>query len=79
MDRITLSDLRGMVDRINSTLAVSQDFPYTYCLSQAYGGVSLHVICDGGRRDVFHCGYTTRRDLYNRMESFIRGMDSVRK
>lgn len=50
--------------------------PRNYHLSYAYGGVSLHRMCNtgGGADDVFSCGHTTKRDLWNRTHAFIKGI-----
>lgn len=46
-----------------------------YHLSYAYGGVSLHRVCSsGGINDVFRCGHIPKRDLYEKMHSFISGI-----
>lgn len=48
-----------------------------YHLSGAYGGVSLHKMVNesGGIRDVFSCGHVPKRDLYNRINSYIAGIE----
>ena len=90
MDRITNSDLEGLVRVINKLTNSPQD-PYywdenkklrpngnCYHLSGAYGGVSLHRMCNDGStgiHDVFSCGHQPKRDLYNRMRSFIVGLE----
>ena len=48
-----------------------------YNLSGAYGGVKLERIVNesGAAEDVFSIGFTTKRDLYNHMHAFIRGLE----
>lgn len=57
--------------------------PDAYVLSGAYGGYALHRNCsvsdDGeshGVHDVFG-GHMPKRELYDRMQSFLRGIDAV--
>lgn len=54
--------------------------PGNYHLSGAYGGVSLHRMCNksGGVQDVFRIGHVTKRELYNHMHAFLCGLDSTR-
>ena len=49
--------------------------PGNYHLSGAYGGYALDRISNesGGVTSVFNCGYITKRDLYDRINAFIRG------
>lgn len=88
MNRITIKDLRIAANRLNLEL----DKPAEYCgprvdgqfnanvghysISQAYGGYSLHQVCNtsGGVRDVFQCGHVTGRDLYNRIHGMLAGI-----
>jgi len=46
-------------------------------LSHAYGGVCLHRMVNegGGVTDIFGCGHVTKRDLANRMQAFIKGLE----
>ena len=50
-----------------------------YHLSGAYGGYSLHRMDTdgGGITDVLGCGHLAKRDLYDRMQSFIRGLEVI--
>lgn len=50
-------------------------------LSYAYGGVSLHRICNdgGGIDDVFRCGHVPKRELWNRIQSMIVGLTTEKK
>ena len=57
--------------------------PSVYSISYAYGGAALHRNCDvdasgesHGVHDVF--GYhMPKRDLYDRMQAFLRGIETV--
>lgn len=88
MTRITDKDLEAVAFRINSILKQPTE-SYTqrdgkhranvgnYHISHAYGGVSLHRMHNegGGVADVFGCGHVTKRELYGRMQAFIRGVE----
>ena len=88
MQRITISHLQAVCDRINRATG-SPLRPYVKCddgkhhpqlgcyhLSRAYGGYSLHRMGtdDGGVSDVFGCGHVPARDLANRMHAFLDGI-----
>ena len=89
MEKITEKQLAGIVKRINQVTG-SPDTSYTrkgdkfaanvgnYHLSFAYGGVELCQMsnANGGVRDVFGSGHTTKRDLANRMYSFLAGLET---
>ena len=91
MNRISTKDLEAVVSRINAATK-SPQHPYVkngdkyaaqigcYHLSGAYGGYALHQMVNdgGGVRDVF-CGHIPKRDLYERMHAFLRGIDAIRK
>lgn len=49
-------------------------------LSGAYGGYALHEMVNqgGGVRDVFS-GHMPKRELYERMHAFIRGIEAGRE
>ena len=53
-----------------------------YRISHAYGGVALHRMSteEGctGVHDVFSRGHMPKRELYELMHAFIRGMDTVK-
>ena len=51
-----------------------------YHLSGAYGGYSLQQMCDTGSgvRSIIE-GYRPKRELYELMHAYIRGMESSRK
>ena len=89
MERITEKQLQAVVDRINS-ITNSPNEPYakvdgkyvaqigSYHLSHAYGGVSLERMSNsgGGVTQPFGCGHVSKRDLYNRMQAFLSGLDA---
>ena len=85
MRRITQKDLERLVDRINDFTG-NNPKPWdgncnanigNYHLSYAYGGVKLHqMVSDGGGvRDVLSTGYTTKRDLFNHLHTFLSGLN----
>ena len=78
MKRITEKQLQTLVDRLNEKASIvhpSMRNVGTYMLSFAYGGVSLHRLMNesGGVDDVFSCGHVPKRDLYNRVQSYLLG------
>lgn len=93
MQRITTHMLQMAVDRINDLqgmpkqpYAKDADGNYKpqvgcYHLSGAYGGYQLHRMSlnEGctGVTTALYTGYTTKRDLYNQMHSFIRGLEAA--
>jgi hypothetical protein len=91
MNRITDKQLQSLCDYINE-LTGSPLTPYTrdeqgfranignYHLSHAYGGVCLHRMVNegGGIRTILTSGHVTKRELYNAMQAYIRGLDDVR-
>ena len=85
--RITKGHLLRQVERINRVYGFKLE-PYTklssgkyepnpnvFHLSWAYGGVSLHQMCEDGTgiKDVFSCGHVSKRELYNRITAFAEG------
>ena len=89
MDRITKQNMQAVVDRINRTTGmpaqpwVTVDGKHIaqigcYHLSGAYGGYALHRMHNehGGVSDVFG-GHMPKRDLYDRMHAFLRGIEAV--
>lgn len=72
-NRITITTLRTVCAHLNRV-----DAPSVYHISQAYGGYALHKEhnAQGGIRDVFSSGHTTAKDLYNRMQAFISGLNN---
>ena len=89
--RITEKDLQATCDRINRIMATPHE-PYAriegklvanvgcYHLNHAYGGVALYQMDNecGGVRDIFG-GHLTKRDLYERMHAFIKGLETWRE
>lgn len=84
--RITDKDLEAVCLRINRTLnrpettwTKTETGPRAnignFHLSGAYGGVALHCICSdgGGVNDIFG-GHMPKRDLYNRMQAYLKGL-----
>lgn len=58
--------------------------PDVFVISYAYGGASLHRNCSvdasgesHGVSDVFGCGHVSKRELYERMHAFLRGVEVV--
>lgn len=89
MKTIKISDLNAVVARINHATK-SPETPYTrtadktvcnignYHLDSAYGGHSLvRMHNDGGGVQSIIAGFHSKRDLYNLMQSFLSGIDSV--
>jgi len=88
MQRVTDKHLESLVDSINA-ITNSPSTPYTrendrshanignYHLSWAYGGVKLHRMVNegGGIREALSTGYTTKRDLYDQLQAFIKGIE----
>lgn len=88
--RITQKDLETVARRIN-LITGSPVNPYeaddtgrlraqigNYHISYAYGGASLsRMVTDGGgTSDVLSCGHITKRELYDRMQAYIAGIES---
>lgn len=53
--------------------------PGTFHLEGAYGGTRLVQIINysGGVRDVFRCGYVSKRELYYAIHAYLDGMWAV--
>jgi hypothetical protein len=90
MERIREVDLENLAEIINKKTG-NPLTPYkkdetgkfsaqigNYHLDYAYGGVALEQMVNihGGVNSVFGCGYVTKRDLYNRMQAFIAGLNN---
>jgi len=88
--RITDKHLEGMVARLNH-LTGMPEAPYVknaegrlvaqignYHISRAYGGVCLHQICNesGGVHSPIMVGHVPKRELYNQLYAFIRGIET---
>lgn len=89
MQRITNNQLESLVTYIN-TLTGSPQTPYTrdeqgslkanvgnFHLYFAYGGVNVHRMSNesGGVNTPICSGCTTKRELFEKMHSFIRGLE----
>lgn len=89
MTGITRKNLDAVVNRLN-IMTGNKIAPYTrsedgrftanvgnYHLSGAYGGVSLHrMVTDGGGvTDVFGCGHVAKRDLYDHLHAYLKGIE----
>lgn len=90
MKRITERDLKQVVDRINvikgqnisaytKTAKGLKANVGTYLLSSAYGGWSLQRLDNksGGVETIIH-GYVPKRELYDKMQAFIKGLESAK-
>lgn len=93
MERITDKHLQAVVDRINRTMGAPME-PWVkqpdgshkaaignFHLDHAYGGVNLvrMVSDDGGTSNALVCGCIPKRDLYERMHAFLRGIEAQRE
>lgn len=91
--RVNTKDLELAVERLNK-MTGSPLTPYTklkngkykpnakcYLLSWAYGGVSLHRMCDKGtgEEDVLRTGHVTKRELYKLIHAYMNGICEVTK
>lgn len=49
-----------------------------YHISHCYGGVNLHQMANesGGVRDVISCGHVPKRELYNLIHAYIKGLNT---
>jgi len=91
MERITDKHLKAAIDRINRMLGTPSE-PYVrnpdtgayeaqigcYHLSHAYGGVCVHVMHNdsGGVSAPISQGHIKKRDLYERIHAYIRGLET---
>lgn len=91
-DRITQAHLQALVDRLNR-ITNSPAEPYTkgedgryhanignYHLSGAYGGVNLVRMHNenGGISCPINHGHVPKRELYNLLYAFIRGVETAK-
>ena len=89
--RITIANLEAVVARINRVTG-SPATPYTrdangklranignYHLSQCYGGVCLHRMANesGGVTTPLGGGHVPKRELYDQLHAFLRGIDAA--
>ena len=88
-ERITDDDLERLCGYINR-ITKNPDQPYSlgldaryhpnagcYHISGAYGGTDLVRMCKSGTgvSSVFGCGHVPKRELYGRMQAFLRGLE----
>ena len=92
MERITKQQLEALTKWINeltgnpvTPYAKDKDGKYKpqancYHLSGAYGGYALHQMCETGSgvHDIFG-GHMPKRELYNKMHAFIKGIRTEKK
>ena len=88
MKRVTIKQIESQINYLNK-ITGNPEHPWkregnhnkaqigNYHLSQAYGGVCLHQIVNtgGGVRTPLSPGHVPRRDLYNQLTAFIRGIE----
>jgi hypothetical protein len=88
MQRITEKQLESLIEYINK-LTNSPQEPYSridgktsanignFHLYHAYGGVNMHRMSNngGGVNTPVGGGTRTKRELYNELQSFIRGLE----
>jgi hypothetical protein len=88
MDRITEKQLGSLVAYLNKITNSPADYSDRetghfrahighYCLAGAYGGVQLQRVCNegGGVSEPLGGGYGTKRELYEKIHAFIRGIE----
>jgi hypothetical protein len=80
-DRITDKMLQSLTDHLNKiTNSPTESYskgeddryhanPGAFCLDGAYSGVQLQRICNEGG------GYGTKRELYEKLHAYIRGIE----
>jgi hypothetical protein len=91
MNRITQKDLQSNVDYLNvltnSPLKYRDESSTTfksnighYHLDGAYGGWKLVRICNegGGQSDISTIGYASKRELYNWINAYTRGLNALK-
>lgn len=93
MNRITEKHLDGLVSRLNRLMGMPQEpyskqadgsikpNAGSYHISHAYGGVCLHRMsmqegCTGVTNPL-NTGHITKRDLYERIYAYIRGIEDT--
>jgi hypothetical protein len=92
MERITVKDLEAVCARINRVVNGTDEVePWTrgddghlhaaigvYHLSGAYGGYGLHrMMNDGGGVDDVFYGHYPKRELYSKMQAFLKGIEAT--
>jgi len=92
MNRITEKFLEAQVANLNrlagtpvesytQTEAGYKPSAFNYHIDHAYGGVSLHQFgaTGSGIRDVFGCGHVPKRELSDRIYSYMAGMRDTKE
>lgn len=91
MERITEKHLAGLVSRLNKLTNSPQEYCTVaadgsrtinighYHISYAYGGVELvrTMNASGGVNTPIGSGHVPKRELYDRIYAFIRGIEST--
>ena len=89
MNRITNSDIKAALDRLNKALGRatepyskdadghSQPNPGVFHEYSAYGSVGLHEMAQTGTSVISHGGLGTKRELYERIHAMIDGIRLV--
>ena len=78
--RINEKDLKEKIEALNEISGFKSNPDYStigsYTLSCAYGGYSLHKYTgkNGSVIDVFNSGHITKKELFNKISSFISGI-----
>ena len=83
--RVTKKQLENKVNYLNDLTGNDRE-PYifgqgsnvgTYYIQGAYGGYQLQQIVNksGGARTLLNTGYTTKKELYNNINSFLLGIE----
>ena len=89
MERITIKQIERKIDYLNEITGNPSE-PYTwnekekktvsnagcYYWAGAYGGYKLEQICEGGgSSDPIYTGFVPKRELYNKICAFVRGIE----
>lgn len=91
MERVTKKDLEAVCQRINRMTLGHESGPYerngdgwkpvpsAYHIDGAYGGYALYRMVDDGGTGVHDVlgGHMPKRELYERMQAFIKGMEAA--
>ena len=80
MSRITNKMLYERLNLLNNVVGHPNPRPQeinTYDIEMAYDGVKLIKYSNnyGGVVDVFKCGYTSKRELFDLIDAFIKGIN----
>lgn len=81
MRRITIRDLEKLCQRINRLTEAAEEGHYLIDLHQGVGGTVCLEIENGpggGVSDVLTRGHVSKRELYQRMDGFIKGLELSR-